>query len=230
MLLRGIRDSQNIKYTREHRVDTNNEALIPLNQYHVNLINDYKKDDVNYAQLVRIVKQNGFGNLIKINLTHMPNSEKEVQLHKTNKQFIRDNIPSKQEKRFSYVSNIQQGIPALRNPNAPHPYIDDNNTCNGKTSKEKKVKVEFCKVYDKSINNYRYFPDQECDNVPNRCVLDEGATRAFNQFVEDPTTKSVMSHGPVAKEAAHAAATKYAASKGGKRRKVKKSVKTKKFK
>ena len=94
MLLRGIRDSQDKKYTREHRVHTKNEALIPLDQSHVNLINNYKKNDVKYAELDSMVRRIGFGNLIKINLTHMPkmpnmpnmpNSEEEVQLERTNK-------------------------------------------------------------------------------------------------------------------------------------------------
>ena len=239
MLLRGIRDSQNRIYTWQHQVDTNNEALIPLNQYHVNLIKNNKSNDVSDTERESMARMVRSGKLIKINLTHMPNSEKEVQLEKTNKKFFRDrNIRSntvpvspKQEKRFSYVSHIQQGTPALRNPNGPPPlYIDDNNTCKGQISKDRKLKVPYCKVYDESIKNYRYFPDQECDNVPNKCVLDDGATKAFNSFVENPKIGSVSISGLTAREAAHAAATKYAASKGGKRRKVKKSVKTKKFK
>tara|TARA_B000000477_G_scaffold69446_1_gene58220 strand:- start:4290 stop:4523 length:234 start_codon:yes stop_codon:yes gene_type:complete len=44
ILLRGIKDSQNKKYTWEQRVHRENEALIPLERGHVELIKTHIPD------------------------------------------------------------------------------------------------------------------------------------------------------------------------------------------
>tara|TARA_B110000259_G_scaffold188472_1_gene247857 strand:+ start:853 stop:1851 length:999 start_codon:yes stop_codon:yes gene_type:complete len=248
ILLRGITDNPKRIYTWDSLIDPNTEALINLNWHHVNLIRTYKSRQ----ETEGINLKSMHDKLIKINLTHMPKSvapvsdisqtpSNEEKLIKNIRKFNRDSIiqpttlpdPQKQEKKFSYKEHIKQGIPALRNPNGPG-YIEDNNICTGINSKDKTV--PFCKVYDDANKNNRYFPDQKCDYVADRCVLDARATMAFNGFVQNPDAKAVNVRGPTAQEVAHAAAKKHAAEKyaavrnGGKKRKVNKSVKTKKFK
>ena len=250
MLLRGIRDSQDKKYTRGHRVHTKNEALIPLDQSHVNLINNYKKNDVKYAELDSMVRRIGFGNLIKINLTHMPkmpnmpnmpNSEEEVQLEKTNKEFFRDpNIrstvpvsstpvqPVSQAMQHKYKQNVIQGEPVTYTStvDGKTDINFDKHTCTGNNAHtEEVVKVNNCRVLTK--NGYRSL-EGECDSVPNKCIVNARDTMALKTFDRYPNAKSVQISGPMARDVAHAAAARRAL--GGKRRKVKKSVKTKKFK
>ena len=213
----------------------------------MNLIWTYKSREIDFDSL-----ESMHDKFIKINLTHIPDvrqtpSNEGLPIKHVQK-FNRDNgiihqpttLPDhqKQEKKFSYKEHIKQGIPALRNPNGPG-YIEDNNICTGFNSKDKTV--PFCKVYDDANKNNRYFPDQKCDSVADRCVLDARATMAFNGFVQNPDAKSVNVRGPTAQKVAHDAAEKYAVEKyaaekyaavrnGGKKRKVNKSVKTKKFK
>jgi len=82
-------------------------------------------------------------------------------------------------KKISSTEHIQQGTPVLKVPNEPGKYIDDNNRCTG----DKNVSVPFCKVYNHKTWMPYYFPDQKCDNEANKCVLNVGATEAFNQVL-----------------------------------------------
>jgi hypothetical protein len=98
----------------------------------------------------------------------------------------------------------------------------DKHTCTGNNAH---AEVNKCRVLTK--DGYRTL-EGECDSVPNKCIVNAMDTMALKTFDQYPNAKSVQISGPMARDIVHAAAARRAL--GGKRRKVKKSVKTKKFK
>lgn len=232
ILLRGYRDFQERekgglrRYNWKDRVE-HNEALIPFSKKHVELINQYKdsgrKDVENYdildmkRDINRADRDRPNGEiLIKINLTDMP----DYELKKTDQKVRRDTLPAthtptqvQQVQQYSsnprvrYQITTYQGIPFKKNIEGEYKKFEE---CTGANPGHN---VPFCKVED------RYYPGQECDNVPNRCKLKEHATNAHSAF-KKYNAESVTVEGQNTRDVAHAAAKKLY-SNGGKKKRVK---------
>jgi hypothetical protein len=195
-------------YQLNYGVDPKNEALLVLDYALVKLIKDYYGYDVSHRR----------GYYIKINLKDA-NYEQDVPLQRTERRFRRDTPPRPQEQQqqqqhyprpsVTYTAHTYQGT--------PYEFIDGKfKFFEGCTGNNTEQTVPYCKVDD------HHYPGQKCDNVPNKCKLDENATRAVFGFRKG--AKSVRPSGPGAKEAAHNAARElYMLGKGGKKKRVKKS-------
>jgi len=196
-------------YQWNYGVDPKNEALLVLDYALVKLIKDYYGYDVSHRR----------GYYIKINLKDA-NYEQDVPLQRTERRFRRDTPPRPQEQQQQQQHYPRPSVTqtAYTYQGTPYDEIDGKyilfQGCNGNPD----VKAPLCKVDD------RYFHEQKCDIVPNKCKLDENATKALFAFRKYPGAKSVRV-GPGAKEAAHRAAEEiyYGKQPGGKKKRVKKS-------
>ena len=234
LLLKGYRDLQERERKRERQYHLyyrlmHNELLIPFSKYHVDLI--YKKskgmdvkqhDFLDMKRKIKNAERNEKEILIKIILNNEDlKYMDDYKLRKTENTLRRDKLPTHTQTqntqdtpvqqyssnpRVKYTITTYQGTPFKQNRNEAF------EGCNGNNTEET---VPFCKV-----DKY-YFKGQKCDNVPNRCKLDERATRAYFTFKENPEVKSVQV-GPGAREAAerHVLGNVH---NGGKKKKVKKS-------
>lgn len=237
LLLTGYRDLQERDRKGKEQYDWKyhlgpKELLIPFIKYHVELIEKYmnsegmdvkQHDFFDMNRKINNADRNREKILIKIILNNKDLKYiNDYKLRKTENTLRRDiprahtqtqNTQVQQyplNQRVEYTITTYQGKPFKENR------IEAFEGCYGNNTEQT---VPFCKV-----DKY-FFKGQKCDNVPNRCKLDEKATRAYFTFNENPEAK-LVEVGPGAREAAYRAAynaVRGNVHNGGKKKKVKKS-------
>lgn len=209
VLLRGIQDQVNQQkvYSWEDKINPHTEALIKLNDYHISLIIYHKKHLIDKKINLYIF----LGRLIKINITHRPKAFSHLSPHDEHNSPAKSshNSPVKSSpirprigRDIGYISRYISGIPTK------------GNTCDEKDGNEKKV---HCRIYHEKTKRYLVDPDGKCYKK-DQCIVNAEGIKSYDKGVI-----SARMRRDNAQNAAYAAATR----KGGKKRKVDKSVKIK---